>query len=73
MPSKIIKTPRGFNVTMVRSGSNDFACCNCGQNIDADDYMAGCSDCGGIFCETCVTNGEFDSHNCADAYNEGNR
>ena len=64
MPSKIIKTPRGYQVALVQENSNGFACCNCGQPIEKGDYMTGCSDCGGIFCESCVANGSFDDHQC---------
>ena len=66
MARKIITTPEGYKVTLVQEtyAPGLLACCNCGKSIDNNDYFAGCSDCGGIFCETCVTNGDFDTHVC---------
>ena len=50
---------------MRKSTMNGIACAGCGEAIKADlHYIAVCPDCGGIFCETCVTDGTFESHEC---------
>lgn len=51
-------------VKLLKLRMNGCACCNCGWPLDPDDFIAVCSDCGGIFCEGCVSDGSFASHEC---------
>ena len=45
---------------------NAYGCANCGKPINRGDLMLDCPDCAAIFCETCVRDGSFESHQCED-------
>ena len=38
--------------------------CGCAACGGTGEWAAICSDCGAIFCESCVTDGTFDDHEC---------
>lgn len=49
---------------------NGFSCTCCGRPLKVDDLMVSCADCGAIFCEECVRNGEVENHECDDDFEE---
>lgn len=59
---KTVTSPRGYQYRLIPAWPMS-SCVACGRKLDGG-YMAICPDCGGLFCEDCVTNGTFDSHNC---------
>lgn len=47
---------------------NGFSCSCCGKLLQPADLIVSCADCGVIFCEECVRNGEVNNHECEDDY-----
>ena len=63
--TKLVKSPTGRGTIMRKSTMNGIACAGCGEPLKAGlHYIAVCPDCGGIFCESCVADGTFESHEC---------
>ena len=44
--------------------SRFYSCVCCGKNLKEDDLAVDCADCGAIYCEECVRNGEMNNHEC---------
>lgn len=44
--------------------SKMFSCYCCGKSLKENDLVVDCADCGAIFCEECVRNGEMNNHKC---------
>ena len=65
-----IKTPSGEECTAYPSSSSLYACCSCGHGFDVGEPIVICSDCGGMFCRTCVEDGTFSDHICDDGEEE---
>ena len=61
---KTVTSPRGYQYRLIPAWPMS-SCVACGRKLDGG-YMAICPDCGGLFCETCVTDGRFDGHTCDD-------
>lgn len=59
---KTVTSPRGYQYRLIPAWPMS-SCVACGRKLDGS-YMAICPDCGGLFCETCVTDGRFDDHTC---------
>ena len=58
---------------LTRIGSRMYSCSCCGRALNEDDLVVDCADCGAIFCEECVRDGEINSHECeVDDFEEGN-
>ena len=49
-------------------GSGLFSCSCCGTSLKENELVVACADCGAIFCEQCVRNGEVNNHECEDEY-----
>ena len=49
-----------------RIGSRFYSCVCCGKSLKEDDLVVACADCGAIFCEKCVRDGEVENHECDD-------
>lgn len=47
-------------------GSNFYSCANCGKSLTVECKVLDCADCGAIFCEQCVRDGSFESHQCSE-------
>lgn len=45
-------------------GSKFYSCSCCGKGLKEDDLVVDCADCGAIYCEECVRNGEMSVHLC---------
>lgn len=61
---KTVRTASGTDVETVLARAPFLACCACGAPVDAGNYYAVCSDCGGVFCENCVRDGTYENHDC---------
>lgn len=59
---KTVTSPSGYQYRLIPAWPMS-SCVACGKKLDGG-YMAICPDCGGLFCETCVTDGRFDGHTC---------
>lgn len=59
---KTVTSPKGYQYRLIPAWPMS-SCVACGRKLDGG-YMAICPDCGGLFCETCVTDGRFDGHVC---------
>lgn len=51
---------------MATATDSFYNCAGCGTAINTGDKYIICSDCGGVFCETCAHNGTFENHECED-------
>ena len=49
---------------MKRIGSEGFSCSCCGKNLEPNDLVEVCADCGAIFCKECAEMGELKAHSC---------
>lgn len=49
---------------MMTATDDFFSCAGCGTRIKTGDKIIICSDCGGVFCETCAHDGTFENHEC---------
>lgn len=47
-------------------GNRFYSCSCCGKHLTEKDLGLDCADCGAIFCEECVRNGEVENHVCDD-------
>lgn len=45
-------------------GNRFYSCSCCGKHLKENDLGLDCADCGAIFCEECVRNGEVEGHEC---------
>lgn len=52
------------NNNYITMGTEGFSCAGCGDTIGANDPVQVCGDCGGVFCRSCVENGNFEDHEC---------
>lgn len=43
-----------------------YGCAHCGRSLKRGDLHLDCPDCAAIFCEACVKDGTFGSHDCED-------
>lgn len=51
---------------LTRISCGFYSCSCCGKSLKENDLVVDCSDCGAIFCEECVRNGEVEKHQCDD-------
>ncbi len=65
LPSSKTVHENGVAMTLYLADSPMLACAGCGQDLkEGQDYYGVCSDCGGMFCESCMKDGTFDDHAC---------
>lgn len=64
-PTKKIRLATGSDAVLFPAEHDGFACV-LGHGINKGQYYGVCPDCGGIFCEACMTNGSFEGHDCED-------
>ena len=50
--------------------SRMFNCSFCGKSLKETDLVIDCADCGAIFCEDCVRNGEIEAHECEEDFED---
>lgn len=68
--TKRVKLANGFDAILFLTEHDGFACV-LGHIIDKSQYYGVCPDCGGMFCEACMTDGNFESHTYEDEGFEG--
>ena len=49
---------------MKKIGTYGFSCSCCGNDLEPDDLVEVCADCGAIFCKACADTGELMTHTC---------
>lgn len=49
---------------MRRIESEGFCCVCCGKDLEPEDLVEVCADCGAIFCRECSSMGELKAHDC---------
>ena len=64
-----VKDVNGVEHDLILERDPLMACVVCGNSLYKK-YTAICSDCGANFCQTCVEDGTFASHNCEELEDE---